>query len=217
MSKISRWIKDPFCGLSHLAGTLLAIAALVVLLILADGRPWHTTGFAIYGGSLILLYAASAACHSVHCAPAKADRLDRFDHAAIFLLIAGTYTPLCLVPLRGVWGWSLLGIEWALAATGIVLIGFNLVRSEWVRVVVYVLMGWMALIFLGPLARVLPAAAIGWLLAGGLVYTVGAVIYALDRPHLWPGKFTAHDLWHVLVLAGSACHFVALLVFIALP
>src|SRR5687767_9220485 len=101
VSRLSRWIKEPFCGVSHFVGALLAIAALVVLLVLADGRFWHVLGFSIYGTTLILLYTASTLCHSVHCAPRTAKRLDKLDHFAIFLLIAGTYTPICLVALRG--------------------------------------------------------------------------------------------------------------------
>jgi hemolysin III len=210
---LSRWIKDPFCGLSHFVGALLAIAALVVLLMLADGRPWHVLGFSIYGATLILLYVASTLCHSVHCAPRTADRLDRFDHVAIFLLIAGTYTPICLVPLRGPWGWTLLALEWLLAAIGIVIIARGPVR-QWPRVILYLAMSWVVIIAVGPLWQALTPAAIAWLIAGGIVYTGGAVIYAMDRPHLWPGKFAAHDLWHVLVLIGSACHFAAMLSFV---
>jgi hemolysin III len=109
-TRIARFIKDPYCGLSHWVGSLLSIVGLVVLLILADGRPWHVVGFALYGASLIVLYTASALAHSIHCSPETESRLDRFDFAAIFLLIAGTYTPLCLISLRGPWGWTLLAI-----------------------------------------------------------------------------------------------------------
>src|SRR5215216_6528562 len=119
MPAIIRWIKEPFCGLSHLIGAALSIVALIVLLVVTSGRPWHVTGVAIYGVSLILLYVASTLCHGLHCSPTTEQRLDRFDHVAIFLLIAGTYTPLCLVPLRGPWGWTILAVEWVLAAIGI--------------------------------------------------------------------------------------------------
>ena len=217
MARIARWIKEPFAGLSHLVGAALSIAGLVVLLVVTSGRPWHVTGVAIYGASLILLYVASTLCHSVQCGPKHAERLDRFDHVAIFLLIAGTYTPLCLVPLRGPWGWTILAVEWVLAAIGILAVVSGWVRREWPRVIVYVAMSWIAIVAVIPLSRVLPLQALAWMLAGGIIYTSGAVIYALDRPRLWPGRFGSHDLWHVFVLAGSACHFVMILWFIAMP
>jgi hemolysin III len=217
MTRIAHWIKDPFCGLSHLIGAALSVAGLIVLLVVTTGRPWHVTGVAIYGASLILLYVASTLCHSVHCAPNHAQRLDRFDHVAIFLLIAGTYTPLCLVPLRGPWGWTILAVEWVLAAIGIVAVITGWVRQQWPRVIVYIAMSWVAIVAVVPLSRVLPLEALAWMLAGGISYTSGAVIYALDRPRLWPGRFGSHDLWHVFVLAGSTCHFVMILLFIAMP
>jgi hemolysin III len=217
MSRIARWIKEPFCSLSHLVGAALSVAGLVVLLGATSGRPWHVTSVAIYGASLILLYVASTLCHAVHCSPKTGQRLDAFDHAAIFLLIAGTYTPLCLVTLRGPWGWTILAVEWALAVVGIVLVMLGQVRAQWPRVAVYLAMGWIAMVAVVPLMQLLPGWAIFWMLAGGLLYTLGAILYAMDWPHLWPGKFHAHDLWHVLVLAASACHFVMILRFIAMP
>ncbi|MGB7161023.1 MAG: hemolysin III family protein [Tepidisphaeraceae bacterium] len=216
MPRIARWIKEPFCGLSHLFGAALSVAGLVVLLVITSGRPWHVTGVAIYGASLVLLYVASTLSHSVHCSPDREKRLDRFDHAAIFLLIAGTYTPLCLVTLRGPWGWTILAVEWVLAVVGIVLVTSGVIRRQWPRVAVYVAMGWVALAAVVPLVHLLPGWAIFWMLAGGLIYTLGAVIYATDWPRLWPGRFGSHDLWHVFVLAGSACHFVMILCFIAM-
>jgi hemolysin III len=217
MTRIARWIREPFCGLSHLVGAALSVAGLVVLLIVTSGRPWHLTGVAIYGVSLVLLYVASTLCHSVHCSIEKETQLDRFDHAAIFLLIAGTYTPLCLVPLRGPWGWTILTIEWVLAVVGIVLVMLGKVRRQWPRVAIYVAMGWVAIIAVVPITAALPPAAVAWMIAGGLIYTLGAVVYAANWPRLWPGRFGSHDLWHLFVLAGSACHFVMIFRFIAMP
>ncbi len=217
MSRITRWIKDPFSGLSHLIGAALSVVGLFVLLAVTTGRPWHVTAVAIYGASLILLYVASTLCHSVHCAPHHEQRLDRFDHAAIFLLIAGTYTPLCLLPLRGPWGWTILAIEWILALVGIVLVTSGIIRRQWPRVAIYVAMGWVAIVAVFPIVRVLPAAAVALMIAGGVIYTLGAVVYATNWPRLWPGRFGSHDLWHLFVLAGSACHFVMILFFIAMP
>ena len=217
MNRLRRWltIKDPFPGFSHWAGAGLSVAGLVVLLVQAAGRPWwQVAGFAVYGGSLVLLYLASAVAHSVRSTPAVEERLDRFDYAAIFVVIAGTYTPLCLVTLRGPWGWVLLAVVWAMAALGIVTL-YRKAKNDYVRVATYVAMGWLAVMASGALTRALPVAAILWLVAGGVIYTVGAVVFLTDRPHLWPGRFAAHDLWHCMVLAGSGCHFVVILNFVA--
>jgi hemolysin III len=208
-------IREPFNGLSHMAGVLLSIAGLLFLVALSAGKPWHLTGFVIYGTSLIVLYLASTLYHSMPAAPGREERLLVFDQVAIYLLIAGTYTPLCLVPLRGPWGWSLLGVVWGIAAVGIALRIAWKEEPEWVPVVLYLVMGWLCLAALRPLAAALPAAALHWLFAGGLVYTVGAVVFASQRPRLWPGRFSSHELWHLFVLGGSACHFVVMLRFIA--
>jgi hemolysin III len=178
---------------------------------LARGKPLHTVGFAIYGVSLILLYSASALYHSLPVSERHLDSLQRLDHSAIFLLIAGTYAPVCLVLLRGAWGWSLLTAEYVLAALGIVSVIAFKSRPDWLRVVLYLGMGWLALIALPALRAILSGAAMAWLLGGGILYTLGTVVYATDRPRLWPGRFGPHDLWHLFVMGGSACHFALML------
>ena len=209
-------MKDPFPGLSHWVGFCLSVAGLVVLLVLAAGRAWHVVGLAVYGASLVILYAASALAHTVRCSPRGEERLTRFDYVAIFLLIAGTYTPLCLVRLRGPWGWGMLAAEWSLAMVGICLVATGRARSDWRRTILYLCMAWgVGLIGMNAIARALPGAGIAWLLLGGVVYSAGAVVFATDRPHLLPGRFAAHDLWHVLVLLGSACHFIVIFRFVA--
>ena len=208
-------LRDPFSGLSHLGGAVLGIAALVVLGCLARGKPWHVSGFAIYGAALILLYLASALYHLLPVSERGIQRLRMLDRVGIYLLIAGTYTPICLVPLRGGWGWSLLGVVWGLALFGSLCELVWRTAPRWVGLGLYVVMGWLVILAVGPLMRTLTGAGLDWLLAGGLVYSVGAVIYATDRPRLWPGVFDAHDLWHVLVLSGSVCHFVVMVRFVA--
>jgi hemolysin III len=211
------YVKDPFPGISHWLGVGLSIAGMVLLLILAAGRVWHVVGFAIYGGSLILLYLASALAHTIHCSPKADDRFTQFDYIAIFLLIAGTYTPLCLVSLRGPWGWGMLSAEWSMAAVGIIMVLRGRGKSDWPRTLLYLFMAWVvAMIGMVPICRALPRQALEWLLAGGIAYSIGAVIFATDRPALFPGKFVAHDLWHLLVLAGSGCHFFVIFRFIAM-
>ncbi len=214
-SAIGRWIKDPFCGLSHWLGALLAIGGLFALIAAGSGSAWRTTALVIYGVSLILLFTSSALAHSIRCSAHIEQRLTRLDCAAIFLLIAGTYTPVCLISLRGPWGYSLLIGEWTLALVGAFAVLFGRGRSTLPRTLIYLGMGWMGLIAGIPVIHVLSAPALAWLFAGGAAYSIGAVIFVLNRPHLWPGRFVAHDLWHVMVLVGSACHFVMILCFVA--
>jgi hemolysin III len=208
-------LKEPFCSVSHSVGAALSVVALVVLMVVSWGRPWHMTAFAIYGGSLILLYTASALYHTFDAHPRIVSRLQRFDHVAIFCLIAGTYTPVCLLGFKGPRGWILLCVEWGLALIGIYTRLFLKKHKDWLRLVLYLCMGWLVVPFLQPLSLTLAPAAIGWLVAGGLTYTAGCVIFAIDRPHLCPGKFSAHDLWHCFVLGGSVCHFILMLCFVA--
>jgi hemolysin III len=208
-------LREPFSGLSHLSGALLGIAALVVLVSLARGKPWHLAGFAIYGATLIVLYTASTLYHLLPVSQRAVKRLLMLDRVGIYLLIAGTYTPLCLVPLRGGWGWSLLGIVWGLALFGSICEIVWRSTPQWVTTGLYLVMGWLAVIAFGPLVRTLTGAGLDWLVAGGIVYSVGAVICLTERPRLCPGVFGAHDLWHLCVLGGSACHFVMMFRFVA--
>ena len=209
------WIREPFCGLSHGIGAALSVAALVVLLVLAHGKLWQTISFAVFGVSLIVLYTASTLYHSLWVKPKQILALMRFDHIAIFLLIAGTYAPVCLVSLRGAWGWSLFGVEYGLAVIGIVCSLVWKGFPDWARIGIYILMGWLIMVAIVPATHVLGPAGLAWLFGGGAAYSIGTVVFAADRPHLWPGKFSAHDLWHIFVLAGSACHFVLMAVVIA--
>ncbi len=203
-------LKDPFCGVSHGVGVLLAAAGLLTLLIMANGKATYMLAFSIYGVSLVLLDTASTLYHSLPVAPRAEAWLQRFDHCAIYLLIAGSYTPICLLALRGAWGWGLLGAVWSLAIVGIACSLFWHRAPEWWRVVLYLLMGWMALIAFAPLRNALSSSGFWWLVAGGVIYSLGAIIFATDKPHLWPGKFSAHDLWHLFVLGGSVCQFVTI-------
>jgi len=200
--------KEPFSTYSHLLGVLLSIAAMVALVVQSDGNLWRTIGFSIYGVSLIVLYSASTIYHGLPLSPRGEDLLRRFDHIAIFLLIAGSYTPVCLVTLRGGWGWSIFGVVWALALAGIALKLFYEHLPNPLSAALYVGMGWMSVIAIAPLTENLPPAAIMWLFAGGLAYTAGALIYAIERPDPFPNVFGHHEVFHVFVLAGSGLHFV---------
>lgn len=217
MNNIFRKIREPFCGMSHMAGALLSIAALVVLLIVARGRVWPLVGVGIYGLSLIVLYTASALYHSHQGGPKVHDRLGRFDYIAIFLLIAGSYAPLCLVTLHGAWGWGLLGAEYGVAMIGAGCILLWDRMPDWLRWALYVCAGLLLFVAWPQLKALLPMSGLAWLVGGGLVYLVGAAVLATERAKIWRTRNNAHSLWHVFVLAGSACHFVFVLCFIAMP
>jgi len=205
-------IKDPVSGFSHLAGAFLAVAALTVLVTISayHATAWHVVSFSIYGSSMILLYLASAAYHIFPLGEKGTRLLKRLDHVMIFMMIAGTYTPFCLVPLRGYWGWSIFGVIWGLAVIGIFFKLFFIYAPRWLSTSIYVFMGWISVIAIYPIAKNVPVGGVVWLALGGLFYTIGAVIYALKRPN--PFKhFGFHEIWHLFVLAGSFCHFMTML------
>jgi hemolysin III len=200
--------KEPFNGYSHLLGVLLSIIGLILLVFEASGPPLHMVGFLVYGVSLVLLYCASTGYHWISLSPRGEDLLRRFDHCAIFLLIAGTYTPICLVNLRGDWGWSLFGAIWTFATVGVALKVFFRHLPRWATSAIYLGMGWLAVVAIVPLVREIPLAGLIWLAVGGISYTIGAVIYALQRPDPLPAVVGFHGVFHVLVLIGSAMHFI---------
>jgi hemolysin III len=193
-------------SLTHGVGAALAIAALSGLVSLAatQGDAWRVVAFSIYGSTLVLLYLVSTLCHTVR-SPRARSLFRTLDHISIYLLIAGTYTPFMLVNLRGGWGWSLFGLIWGLAMAGIVFKAFLTGRLRGVSVAIYIGMGWVALIALKPILAAVSAAGIAWLSAGGVFYTLGVIFFAWHRlPH-------HHAIWHLFVLAGSTCHFIAVL------
>ncbi len=202
-------LKDPLSGLTHCIGVLLSIVGLVLLVYrgAVAGNAWQVVAFAIFGASMILLYTASTLYHWLPLSPKGTTILRKFDHGLIFFLIAGTYTPICLLPLRGPWGWSLFGCIWGLALIGIFTKIFWLNAPRWLSTVVYIAMGWLVAIATRPLLQTVPLAGMGWLLAGGLFYTVGAVIYGLKKPNPFPDVFGFHEIFHLFVLLGSFCHF----------
>lgn len=196
---------ERFNALTHGTGAVLALVGAITLVAAAAlaGDPWRLVSVAVYGTTLVALYTASTLYHATRGTTKALFR--KLDHASIYLLIAGTYTPFVLGPLRGPWGWSIFGVVWGLALVGIVQDWWQLDKRRIVSLVLYPLMGWLAVVAVVPLVRALSPAALAWLVAGGLAYTAGIAFYALDRR--WPA---AHVVWHVFVLAGSACHFVVI-------
>jgi hemolysin III len=215
--KTRKSLREPVNGLTHLAGALLASVGLIVLLVRAagEGRADQLVAFGIFGFSLIALYTASALYHLLPLSAAGVARLRRLDHMTIFLLIAGTYTPFCLLALDGGWRVGLLCLIWALALCGILLKLLWMGAPRWLSVALYLGMGWVALVAAPALFRAVPTGGMAWVLAGALAYSAGALIYGLKRPNLVPRVFGFHELWHLLVMAGSACHFWAVLGYIA--
>lgn len=186
-----------------------------VLLWLCQHKPLHLASFTIYGVTLVLLYMASTLYHSLHVPPERIKQLLMWDQVGIYLMIAGTYTPVCLVSLRHSCGLSLLSIIWGIALVGIIVRIAWKTAPPWLCVVVYVIMGWFCVTALNPLAHAFPGEGMRWIFWGGLTYTVGAIVFATKRPNLWPGTIGWHGLWHVFVLGGSACHFMLMLRFVA--
>src|SRR5215211_1854471 len=210
-------LREPVNGLTHLAGVLLAAVGLGVLLTTAAsaGRADQLVAFGVFGLSLITLYTASTLYHLLPLSAAGIARLRQVDHMMIFVLIAGTYTPFCLLALDGAWRVGLLGLIWGLALCGILLKLLWMDAPRWLSVVLYLGMGWIALIAAPALFRAVPAGGMAWVLAGALVYSAGALVYGLKRPNPLPGTFGFHELWHIFVVAGSVCHFWAVLRYIA--
>ncbi|HOD49935.1 MAG TPA: hemolysin III family protein [Candidatus Hydrogenedentes bacterium] len=194
---------------THGVAVALSIAALTVLVVFSSlqGDPWKIVGFSIYGASLIALYTASTVYHAV---PSRRFRpfLRRLDHSCIYLLIAGTYTPFVLVVVRDAWGWTLFGLVWASAITGILFKIFYTGRFEIVSTLWYVMMGWTAIIAIKPLIQTMPAGVWPWLVGGGLCYTFGVLFYAMGKLRY------NHAVWHLFVLCGSLLHFLSFLLFV---
>jgi hemolysin III len=210
-------LREPVNGLTHLAGGLLASAGLIVLLakVASTGRVDQLVAFGVFGLSLVALYTASTLYHLLPLSPAGVARLRRLDHVAIFVLIAGTYTPFCLLALDGAWRWGLLALVWALALCGVLLKVLWMGGPRWLSVVLYLGMGWVAVVAAPALLQAVPVGGMAWVFAGGLIYSVGALVYGFKRPNPIPGVFGFHELWHLFVVAGSACHFWAVLRFVA--
>lgn len=201
---IRRHREELFSALTHGFGVVAAIAAAAILVVLAAvrGDAWEIVGVSVFGATLIVLYLASTLYHSAR-SPAARARLKVFDHAAIYFLIAGSYTPFTIGALRGGWGWTLFGVIWGLAVTGTIFKLFAAGRFRVASTLFYVAMGWLVVIAAGPMLRNLEPATLGWLLAGGVAYTAGTPFYHADRIRY------SHGIWHLFVLAGSLCHAVA--------
>ena len=215
---IEEHIKDPGSAITHFIGLLMAIFAAVPLLIKAAHEPSriYVISIAIYAISLILLYAASTTYHTFNKSEKINTILKKIDHMMISVLIAGSYTPICLLVLKGKTGIILLSIVWGIAIVGILIKAFWVYCPKWVSSVLYIGMGWTCVLAFTQLLNSMSPAAFGWLLAGGIIYTVGGVIYALKLP-LFNSRhkyFGSHEIFHLFVMGGSACHFIVMYAFV---
>ena len=200
---------ERFNSATHLVGAVAAVIGTAVLIVTAarDGDPWKLAGFAIYGLSLVLLYSSSTLYHAAQGSWKKI--FQKLDHLAIYVLIAGSYTPFLLVPLRDSVGWPVFTVVWTLAAAGMLIEFLPGDKRRVLPLILYLGMGWLAISISGPMLESLTAAGFAWVVAGGLLYTGGVVFYALDHRHRY-----AHGVWHLFVLAGSASHFIAVIGFV---
>lgn len=209
-------IREPGSAITHFIGWLMAVAAATPLLMKAKPGA-NTVAMAIFAGSMILLYGASTLYHSV-TVPDKILKIFRkIDHIMIFVLIAGSYTPVCLIVLGGKTGYSLLALVWIVAIIGITVKAFWITCPKWFSSIIYISMGWLCLLVFGNLWDTLPHAAFGWLLAGGIIYTLGGIIYALKLPvfNSLHKYFGSHEIFHLFVMAGSICHFIFMYRYVA--
>ena len=202
-------VREPMNGFTHFIGIIFAMTATVLLvdLSLNPYKPHHLISFLIFGIGMILLYTTSTLYHWLKLSDAGTKKLRKADHIMIFIYIAATYTPVCIVALRETIGWMLLAATWSVAIFGIIIKIFWMNAPRWLSTFIYILMGWLAVGAIFPLINSLQTGAILWLLAGGLFYTIGAVIYALKRPDPFPGVLGFHEIFHLLVLLGTFSHF----------
>ncbi len=214
---IFRRLRDPVSGLMHLGAAVAAAFGLVFLL--AINREGTRIGIAltIYGASLVSVFACSAAYHLIKAHPRVIQRLRILDHTAIYLLIAGTYTPICLQFFSGFWGTGFLGIIWLLALAGIISKIFIVDAPRWLTAGIYLLMGWLSIFAIGEMLRAMPAGALLWIVIGGFFFTLGAVGYITKKPDFFPGVFGFHEVWHIMVILGALSHFIAVAAYVARP
>ena len=212
-------IREPGSAITHFIAMMMAVFAAVPLLVKAGIQSgWeHFLAMAIFMGSMILLYGASATYHSVDLTGKSLRVFRKLDHMMIFVLIAGSYTPVCLIVLGGKLGYTLLALVWGIAAVGMIVKACWITCPKWFSSVIYIAMGWVCVLVFGPLLKTLSTPAFLWLLAGGIIYTVGGVIYALKLP-IFNAKhkfFGSHEVFHLFVMGGSVCHFIFMYLYVA--
>jgi hemolysin III len=206
---------DPVSGLTHLAAAIAAVIGSAGMLYVGRDSAAKVISLLIYGVSLVLMFAASAAYHLLKFKPHLTPLLRKIDHSAIYFLIAGTYTPVCLHFLNGLLMWGLLALVWVIAVAGIVVKIFVIHAPRWLRAGIYLLMGWLALMAIREIFATMPTTALVWLFLGGFFFTVGAVVYATRKPDFFPDVFGFHEIFHIFVILGCASHFIVIAAYVA--
>ena len=204
-------LREPVNSLTHWGGAFLALIGLIALLIVGWSTPAKIISLAIYGASLIFLFSASATYHMVRVKDKALEIFRKIDHAAIYVLIAGTYTPFCVNAFTGFWKWGMLSIIWSLAVIGIVVKIFYIRAPRWLNAGIYIVMGWLSLATAGQMLAHLPTWVLIWLIIGGVTYTLGAVVYMTKIFNFKPGVFGFHEVWHIFVLLAAVFHFIAIM------
>jgi hemolysin III len=206
-------IREPFNGFSHLGGAITAFFGGIVLLVVGWSGTSRVISIMVYLTSLVSLFTASAVYHLANVKPRIQLIFRKLDHAAIFLLIAGTYTPICVFAFTGFWKWGFLSIIWGIALLGIVIKVMFINAPRWLGTALYLLMGWASVVAFRQLGS-LPISSLVWLIIGGLTYTFGAVIYATKIFNFFPGKFGFHEIWHLFVIGGALAHFISITILV---
>jgi len=208
-------LREPVSGLMHLGTAIAAVLGLAALLWLGRSSLAKEISLLIYGLSLVLMFSASSAYHLIQSNARVVQWLRKLDHSAIYVLIAGTYTPICLHFFDGFWRWGMLGIIWGIALIGVMVKLFVIKAPRWITASVYLMMGWLSLAAIQEMVRAVPVGALAWLFAGGLFFTVGAIIYVTKKLDFVPGVFGFHEVWHIFVILGCTSHFIVIAAFVA--
>jgi hemolysin III len=208
-------MREPVNGLTHLGAAVVSAVGLAALLITGRSTIGKEVSLLIYGSTLVMLFAASSTYHLVKGSPRVMGILRKVDHAAIYLLIAGSYTPFCYNMFSGFWQWGLLAIVWSLALLGVILKIFIVNSPRWLNAAIYLVLGWLIVFAVREMLATLPVGALVWLSAGGILYTLGAIVYATKMLNFVPGKFGFHEVWHIFVILGALAHFAAVILYVA--
>jgi hemolysin III len=208
-------MREPVNGLTHYFAALAAVVGVVILLLLSRTDYVKQESLLVYGASLVLMLTASATYHLTKGSPRRIQFLRKLDHSSIFVLIAGTYTPVCVNLLTGFWQWGMLGIVWLLAIIGTTSKMILINTPRWFSALVYIGMGWLALVGVGEIIAALPIGAVIFLVLGGIIFTLGAIVYSTKTMNFFPGVFGFHEVWHIFVIVGCLCHFILMAVYVA--
>jgi hemolysin III len=208
-------LRDPAGGLMHLGAAVAAILGLAALLYIGRNNFVKEVSLLVYGVALILMFSASTAYHLIKARPPVTQVLRKLDHSAIYLLIAGTYTPICLHFFTGFWQWGVVAIIWLMAIVGIVIKLFVIRAPRWLNAVVYLVMGWLCVIGIPVMLAAMPVGALAWLLLGGILFSAGSIVYVIEKPDFYPGVFGFHEVWHVFVILGCLSHFILVAAYVA--